>query len=284
MFGRPHLPKRAGGARGAGSTGRCEPVLHETPPTRPPSTAAASRPGQPRKMIMLLALAALAGANEAHDWVIRDPATIRCAAMSSSTRSNSCVMPCSVMGDANLIGDARHVDGHGNRLSCRCPVGFTQTAEECVDDALTDGTCGSLSCEACNAGWTTSLSDSSACTTGVTSCAANHRLVERDASGNVTENFCEGLPERPVRHYDRHTRAVRDGSYKASPYECQTCPDADMAYSSAEKACTCTTGARVGVAAVGPNPVSTRCSTTTRSPSTPSLRRRTSDIATSKQT
>ncbi len=31
-------------------------------------------------MIMLLALAALAGANEAHDWVIRDPATIRCAA------------------------------------------------------------------------------------------------------------------------------------------------------------------------------------------------------------
>ena len=24
---RPHLPKRAGGARGSGSTGRCEPVL-----------------------------------------------------------------------------------------------------------------------------------------------------------------------------------------------------------------------------------------------------------------
>ena len=114
-----------------------------------------------------------------------------------------------------------------------------------MDDALTDGTCGSLSCEACNAslGWTTSLSDSSACTTGETSCAANHRLVERDASGNVTENFCEGCPSGQfITTIDTH---VSGQFYKASPYECQTCPDADMAYSSAEKACTCTTGARL---------------------------------------
>ena len=58
--------------------------------------AAASRPGQPRKMIMLLALAA-AGANEAHDWVIRDPATIRCAANEFLDTIELVCQPCSVM-------------------------------------------------------------------------------------------------------------------------------------------------------------------------------------------
>ena len=106
----------------------------------------------------------------------------------------------------------------------------------------------------CAVGWT-SLSDSSNCTTGVTSCAANQRLVERDASGNINRKHVRGLPGRQfVTTIDTH---VSGQFYRASPYECQTCPDGDMAYSSAEKACTCTTGARVGVAAVGPQSAST---------------------------
>ena len=76
-------------------------------------------------MIMLLALAAVAGANEAHDWVIRDPSTIRCAANEFLDTIELVCMPCSVMGDGRTFdGDARHVDQHGNALSCRCPVGF----------------------------------------------------------------------------------------------------------------------------------------------------------------
>ena len=102
-------------------------------------------------MIRLLALAAVAGANEAHDWVIRDPGALRCAANEFLDTIELACMPCSVMGDdvsgVHLIGDARHVDQYGNALSCRCPVGFTQTTEECADEAGTDGTCRSLRCE-----------------------------------------------------------------------------------------------------------------------------------------
>ena len=105
-------------------------------------------------MIMLLALAALAGANEAHDWVIKDPGALRCAANEFFDTIELVCQPCSVMGDANLIGDARHVDGHGNRLSCRCPVGFEQTTTECsssTPEDCTDGTFQALRCDACNA-------------------------------------------------------------------------------------------------------------------------------------
>ena len=233
---RQAAPANAPAVRRRTSTGRCG-LCPRNAAKRPSTAAGVARAASQDDHVA--GLAALTGANEAHDWVIRDPATVRCAANEFLDTIELVCQPCSVMGDANLIGDARHVDGHGNRLSCRCPVGFTQTAEECVDDALTDGTCGSLSCKACNAslGWTTSLSDSSACTTGETSCAANQRLVERDASGNVT-----GLPRaRAARSslIDTHVRAVL-----GVPLRTPDVPRCRHGRSSAEKACTCA-GARV---------------------------------------
>ena len=54
-------------------------------------------------MLMLLALAAVAGANEAHEWVIRDPSTISCAANEFLDTIELVCQSCSVMGDANLI-------------------------------------------------------------------------------------------------------------------------------------------------------------------------------------
>ena len=121
-------------------------------------------------MLMLLALAAVAGANEAHDWVIRDPSTIRCAANEFFDTIELVCVPCSMAGDANkgganLVGDARHVDQYGNALSCRCPVGFEETVAECSEDC-TAGTFQALQCKACPV---TSLSDSSDCTKGVLS-------------------------------------------------------------------------------------------------------------------
>ena len=147
-------------------------------------------------MIMLLALAAVAGANEAHEWVIRDPLQSAAPRMSSSTRSNS--VPTllrhgrrqfnrrraprrwprqrpELPAPRGLHADHRRVRGRRRRTA--------RTARS-----------RSLRCDACNA--VTSLSDSSNCTKGETSCAANQRLVERDASGNVVQNICEGCPSR----------------------------------------------------------------------------------------
>ena len=55
-------------------------------------------------MFMLLALAAVAGANEAHEWVIRDPSTIRCAANEFFDTIELMCIPCSMAGDANEGG------------------------------------------------------------------------------------------------------------------------------------------------------------------------------------
>lgn len=193
---------------------------------------------------LLLWTAAAVGANEAHDWVVRDPATLRCGTHEFLDTIDLVCAPCALMGDANLVRDPRQVDHHGNALGCRCPVGFVQALD--VATCTTDGTCEAMRCSQCPV---TSLSDSSICTVGETACAAHHRLVERDASGNVVTNYCESCP--PGQFVITSSAHVSGKFYAGSPYVCQTCPDVDMAYSAAEKACVCETGARVGVAAVG---------------------------------
>ena len=107
-------------------------------------------------------------------WAQASPGALRCAANEFLDTIELSCMPCSTMGDANLIGDARHVDGHGNALSCRCPVGFEETTAECSEDC-TDGTFTALRCGACNANasYTPALAARSACPAGVAPGAAS---------------------------------------------------------------------------------------------------------------
>ena len=169
--------------------------------------------------ILLLALAAVAGANEAHDWVIRDGA-LRCAANEFLDTIELACMPCSVMGDdvsgVHLIGDARHVDEYGNARSCRCPVGFTQTTEECADEAGTDAHVPVLEMRGVPRHVPLTRSN---CTKVFVA-----PRTSGWSAGTASQRGQKHLrgPERPIYHLiDTH---VSGQFYKASPYECQAAP------------------------------------------------------------